>query len=146
MKSIGLNELMMKTTIKKPTNLALLLFVVLITSTTYAQQRGPQGGGQQGPPPIPTTKQIKAMVSDMSKEVLLSEDQEAEILELYTAHFKEVKEKTKSGRTNRKEMESLRTDFEKEVKSLLTEEQQKLYVAYQKKNRSKGHRRDPRRR
>lgn len=129
---------MMKTRIKNTVNFVILLCVVLIASTVSAQQRGPQSGGQQGPPSVPTTKEIKEMVSDMSKEISLNEDQEAEILELYSDHFKEVKEKTKSGRPDRNEMESLKTDFEKEVKAVLTDEQQKLYTTYQKKNRSKG--------
>ena len=135
----------MKTRITNTVNLVLLLSIVLIASTVSAQQRDPQGGGQQGPPPVPTTKEIKEMVSDMSKEISLNEDQEAEVLELYTIHFKEVKKKTKSGRPDRNEMESLKTDFEKEVKAILTAKQQKLYVAYQKKNssnRNKQQRRD----
>ena len=137
MKSKQLNNLMMKTRIKKTVNFVLILCVMLIASTISAQQRGPQGGGQQGPPAVPTAKEIKEMVSDMSKEISLDEDQETEILELYTAHFNEVKKKTKSGRPDRNEMESLKTNFEKEVKAVLTEEQQKLYATYQKKNNSK---------
>ena len=117
-----------------------MLVALIVTTTACGQQRGPQGGGQQGPPSIPNSKQIDKMVSNLAEEISLSEDQETEVLELYTAHFKEVKEKTKSGRPDRKEMEALKTDFEKEVKGLLTEEQQELYVAYLKKN-SKGKRR-----
>ena len=138
MKSKQLNNLMMKTRIKNTVNFVLLLCVVLIASTVSAQQRGPQDGGQQGPPPLPSSKQIEKMVSNMSKEISLSEDQESEVLEIYTAHFEEVEDKTKSGRPDRKVMEALKTDLEKEVNALLTEEQQELYKAYQKKNRPKG--------
>ncbi len=126
-----------KTTIKKINHLVLLICAMLITANTFAQG-GPQNGRQQGPPPVPNSKQIKEMVSDMAKEISLNEDQEAEMLGLYTTHFKEVKEKTKSGRPDRKEMEALRTVFEKEVKAILTEEQQELYKDYQKKNSRKG--------
>ena len=128
----------MKTKIKKTVNLVLILCLTLIVSVMNAQKQGHQGGGQQGPPPLPTDKEIKEMVSDLSDEISLSEDQEAEILDLYTAHFKEVEEKTKSGKPDRKEMESLKTDFEKEVKAELTKEQQKQYTTYQKNNRPKG--------
>ena len=127
----------MKTKIKKTVNLVLILCLTLIVSVMNAQKQGHQGGGQQGPPPIPTDKEIKEMVSDLSDEISLSEDQETEILGLYTAHFKEVEEKTKSGRPDRKEMETLRTDFDKEVNAGLTKEQQKQYATYQKEHRAK---------
>ena len=129
----------MKTTIKSITSITLLLCAILVSSTTYAQQ-GKKNGGQKGPPPLPSSQQIEEMVSDMSKEISLSEDQESEVLEIYTAHFEEVEDKTKSGKPDRKEMEALRSDLEKEVNALLTEEQQKLYEDYQKKNRPKGKR------
>lgn len=129
---------MMRTKIKKTAKLVLVLCLTLIVSVMNAQKQGHQGGGQKGPPPIPTDKEIKEMVSDLSDEISLNEDQEAEILDIYTAHFKEVEEKTKSGKPDRKEMESLRTDFEKEVKAELTKEQQKQYTTYQKNNRPKG--------
>jgi len=129
----------MKTTIKSITSITLLLCAILVSSTTYAQQ-GQKNGGQKGPPPLPSSQQIEEMVSDMSKEISLSEDQESEVLEIYTAHFEEVEDKTKSGKPDRKEMEALKTDLEKEVNALLTEEQQELYEDYQKKNRPKGKR------
>lgn len=123
-------------TMKKITNITLVLCAMLISGTTFAQ-RGGQGGGQQGPPPIPSSKEIKAMVSDLAEEISLNEDQETEILALYTAHFKEVKKKTSSGRPDRDEMEALKNDFEDEVNAVLTDEQQKLFKAYQKKNSQK---------
>lgn len=117
----------------------ILVVVLIVTTTACGQQRGPQGRGQQGPPSIPNSKQIEKMVSNLADDISLSEDQENEVLKLYTVHFKEVKEKTKSGRPDRKEMELLKNDFEKEVKEALTEEQQELYDAYLKKN-SRGKR------
>jgi len=48
----------------------------------------------------------------------------------------------KAGRPSRKDMESMKTDFEKEVKLLLTDDQKKLYDAYKKKqNQSRPQRR-----
>lgn len=127
----------MKTSLKKITSTILLLSIVLFSSGAFAQ-RGSQGGGQQGPPPAPTSEEIEEMVSDLSSEISLNEDQEIEILDLYTAHFNEQSDKMKSGKPNRKEMESLKTEFEEEVKALLTEEQQELFDAYKKKNNRKG--------
>ncbi|MGB5434823.1 MAG: hypothetical protein WBM98_02950 [Maribacter sp.] len=114
-----------------------LLIAVLIVSTTAC---GQQRSGQQGPPALPTADEIEEMVSDLADGISLDEVQEENILELYNAHFEEVKQKMKSGRPDRKEMESLRTDFEKEVNAILSDEQQELYMDYQKKNCPKGKR------
>lgn len=116
----------------------MVVVALIITTAACGQQRGGQGGGQQGgqggPPPQPTAKEIKTMVSDLSKEILLTDEQETQILKLYTAHFEEVKNKMKSGRPERNEMESLKTSFENSVKKVLTKEQQTNYTAYLKKN------------
>lgn len=114
-----------------------LVVVLMITTSACGQQRGPrgqQGGGQQGPPELPTTKQIEKMVDKLSSEILLSEEQETKVLELYKNHFEEVESKTKSGRPDRSEMEELKEDFEDDVKAVLTEDQEKLYTTYLKKN------------
>ncbi len=75
------------------------------------------------------------MVSNLAEEITLTDKQEVSVLELYTKHFEEVKAKTSgNSRPNREEMEALDTSFEKQVKAVLTEEQQKKFVAWQKKN------------
>jgi len=128
---------------KKTTKIVIILAIALITSATFAQQRGggqggDQGGGQeQGPPPIPSEKQIKKMVSDLSEEISLNDEQEEEVLELYTSHFEQLKAKTKSGKPDRSEMEKFESEFENEVKALLTEDQQKAYTTYLKNNSPK---------
>ena len=119
-----------------------LVVVLVITTSACGQQRGgqggpPQGGSQQGPPELPSTKQIEKMVSDLASEILLSDEQEAEVLEIYKNHFEKVESKTKSGRPDRSEMEELKEEFENEVKAVLTKDQQKLFTAYQKKNTKK---------
>lgn len=115
--------------------------VLMITTAAFSQQRGgqgPQGNGQQqGPPPVPSAKEIKTMVSDLSKEILLSKEQETKVLSLYTAHFEEVESKTASGRPDREEMEALKTSFETSVKKVLTKEQQVNYASYLKNNSPK---------
>ncbi|SNR37938.1 hypothetical protein SAMN06265371_102111 [Lutibacter agarilyticus] len=119
----------------------LVVVALVITTSAFAQQRGQQGGqrggGKQAPPELPTSKEIKTMVSNLSGELLLSDEQEEQVLELYTLHFEEVENKTKSGRPDRNEMEELKEDFENEVKAVLTEEQQELFTAYLKKNSKK---------
>ena len=117
----------------------LVVVALVITTTACGQQRGGQRGGgqqggQQGPPPTPTADQIEEMVSDLAKEILLSEEQESQVLELYKKHFEEVENITKSGRPDRDEMEALKEEFETDVKAVLTKDQQKLFTAYQKKN------------
>ncbi len=120
----------------------IVVLALVITTSAFAQQRGQQigqrgGSGKQGPPKLPTAKEIKTMVSDLSGELLLSDEQEEQVLELYTSHFEAVEDKTKSGRPARSEMEALKDDFEKDIKAVLTEEQHELFTAYQKKNSKK---------
>lgn len=124
-----------------------VLAVLLISSIGYAQ---PQGGGQQGarpqgPPPIPNATQIKKIVKQLSTELSLTEEQETRVSALYISHFDDVKEKTKVGVPIREEMEKLNVDFEKEVKSLLSKEQQKLYAAYLKKQANQSSQQRPNR-
>lgn len=111
----------------------MLVVALVITTTACGQQRG----GQSGPPPVPTAKEIKTMVSDLSKELLLTDEQQEQVLELYTEHFEEVEDKTSSGRPDRNEMEALKTSLENDVKALLTGDQKKLYTTYLKKKNSK---------
>ncbi|PKQ62305.1 hypothetical protein BZG02_13425 [Labilibaculum filiforme] len=92
---------------------------------------------QQGPPPIPTSTEIKKTVTDLSNTLELTDVQSKEVFDLYTAHFKEVSNKMESSRPSRKEMEALQSKFEKEVKAVLTTEQQKKYETYLKENQPK---------
>lgn len=119
-----------------------LLVALVITTSAFGQQRGGQRGGgeqgsQQGPPALPTDNEIEEMVEDLASEILLSDEQESKVLELYKEHFEEVENMTSSGRPDRDEMEELKEDFEDDVNAVLTEDQQKLFTAYQKKNEKK---------
>ena len=115
-------------------NLMIVLLITamfFLTSNLSAQQR--QG---KGSPPIPDEAQINKMVDELSTELSLSEGQKTEILALYTDHFAEAKVSMNSEeRPSREEMESLRTEFEDDVKSLLTDEQQDLYEEIIKSNK-----------
>lgn len=125
---------------------SLVIFLSLcISSLTFAQGPGgggPPGGGggmQQGPPSAPTNKQIKKMVTKLSKEIGLSEKQEESVLETYQEHYEVVEEKlSESSRPERSEMEALELELQKEVKELLTDEQivkYKTYLKEQEKNK-----------
>tara|TARA_B110000967_G_C18745222_1_gene489858 strand:+ start:513 stop:770 length:258 start_codon:yes stop_codon:yes gene_type:complete len=84
------------------------------------------------------------MINELTTEISLSEPQELEVLELYTNHFKEIKDKIKSGRPDRDEMQSIRKNFEDDVKEVLSEDQQELYTRYLNNNRPKKGRREKR--
>jgi hypothetical protein len=119
----------------------LIIATVLLTSAIYAQPGGGSGGGQggdqQGPPPLPTAKEITTMVGELASEISLTEEQEADVLNLYTEHFAAVKEKTSgNAKPEREEMDALKTDLEKSVKELLSDDQVKGYTAYLKKQES----------
>lgn len=126
----------MKTTFKKTTRILFAALAIMLSVTLTQAQPGGQKGGQQGPPPIPDKQQIEKMVADLSKELSLDETQQKQVSEMFTAHFKEVKEvqdKYKdSHEAERKEMESARNEFDKEIKSVLTNEQQKQFDEYMK--------------
>ncbi|MBT8318197.1 MAG: hypothetical protein HKP59_11295 [Lutibacter sp.] len=110
-----------------------LAVVLVITTSACGQQRG----GQSGPPALPTAKKINTMVSDLSDDLLLSDEQETQVLELYTKHFEEVEDKTSSRKPDRNEMEALKNSLENDIKALLTNDQKKLYTTYLKNNSSK---------
>lgn len=101
---------------------------------TNLLQSQPQN--QQGPPPLPNDEQIEEMVTDLSKELSLSEEKEKVISSLYFDYFEEMSAmlgENKNSRPNRDVMEQMKKDFETDVKSNLTKEQKKLFTSYQKK-------------
>ncbi len=117
----------MKQFIKKNLGVMAMIVALFVSSSVMAQ---PQGNG----PKIPDAKEITKMVTKLSEELTLTKDQETSITKMYTTHFDQVKEATKSGRPDRTKMEALKTELEKSVNSVLTEDQQKLFAEYQKKN------------
>ncbi len=124
----------------------LLTSMVLFSSNLFAQQRqGDQQREGQGAPPIPSETQIIKMVDDLSAELSLKEDQKVEILALYNDHFNEVKSSMNSGkRPSREEMESLKEEFEDQVKVILNEDQQDLFDEFVKKNQKQNNQRQRR--
>ena len=124
----------MKTNFKKSSSLLLAILAILFSvNFAQAQPRGQQGG-QQGPPPLPNDEQIEEMVTELSDELSLSSAQEKQVSEAYFAHFEEVGEMTSNSnsRPDREVMEQMRSDFETEVKSYLTKDQQKTWASLSK--------------
>lgn len=129
----------MKTKVKSLTTATIILAVFalfLFAGTLQAQPRG-----QQGPPKMPNDEQIKEMVQDLSETLSLTDKQEQEVSDKYTEHFAEMKAKmNKNERPDREEMETMKSDFEEDIKSLLTKDQQKKYKSYLKENQPKPRR------
>ena len=118
--------------IKKTSTILLIVALMFTVGNIQAQP-----GGQHGPPPIPNDSQVKEIIVKLTKELSLSDSQEEQISALYYANFKEARALA-AKKASRKEMEQLKAIFEKNVKSLLTSDQQKKFVAYQKKNQPQG--------
>ena len=128
---------------KKFKNNTTLIFILLITffpGLSFAQQQRPQG-----PPPAPNAEQIEKMLDDLAEKLALSEEQSQIISKLYIAHFDEVKElqesQDESRDSQRKKMDKLKTDFEKQVKEVLTDEQQKQFDEFVKEQSKRRPRR-----
>ncbi len=113
-----------------------ILLITLFSGMTWAQNQRPQG-----PPPVPNQEQIEKMVDDLGEKLNLSGEQSKKVLKLHTDHFDKVKENQEKGRENREAhretMDKLRINFEKDVKAVLTKEQQKKYDDYLKEQEKK---------
>lgn len=123
----------------------LAIVAIVISSVAYAQPPGggggQRGGGQRGgeqreAPSVPSDKKIVKMVSSLSKDLSLSEEQEAQVLVVYKLHFEAVEEKLSgSSRPDRDEMMALDTKLAEDVRALLTDEQKVLYNVYLEENK-----------
>lgn len=113
-----------------------LLSLFLMTATAFAQdqQRKPKG-----PPPPMDEKQMEKMIDDIDKKLSLTSEQKEKITVLMSEHFKEMKEvreKFKKSRDAEKsEMDSLKTKFDEDMNSVLTEDQQVLFKEFMKEKR-----------
>ncbi len=123
----------MKTKIKM-----LMMVLAIAISTNYAtaqQQERPKG--QQ--PPLRSEEQIEKMLDHLSRELTLNNKQKENLSELFKAHFnnvkKEMEEEQKQRELHRREMETLRKDFEEKVNMELSEEQQKLFAEFRENHR-----------
>ncbi len=119
--------------------------LLTIGTAAYAQGgpagRRPGGMGQGGPPALPDSAGIAKIADEMAQALSLSADQKVQISALHFAHFAEVREQMDAERGDskdyRQQMAALRTKFEKEVKSLLSDERQ---AKFEKLAHSRGRR------
>ena len=125
---------------KKEFKLSSLTSLFLVLGLILSLNVQAQQGRQQGPPQLPNNEQIEKMVDELAETLSLTDEQKEKVSEKYFKHFEEVKEKTEGSRPKREEMEVLKSDFEEDVKSVLTEEQKEKFDAYQKKNQKRGRR------
>ncbi len=114
----------------------LVIFVLAITNVSCAQDER-----KAGPPPIPDAEKVNKMVDNLANELDLSGEQKEEVASIFNNHFDSMREKTeiskKTGeRPSREVMEKQKQDFENEVKSVLTQEQQQKFDAHMKKMRN----------
>ncbi len=129
----------MKTKIKLNTPIIYLVLIMFLCGGALRAQQDLQ----QGSPHVPNTKQVLNMVAEISEKLSLSTEVEVQITDLYINHFTTVRDKIKIGRPKRKEMEALRIKFEKQVKTLLSKKQKRLYIKLQKKITQKQGRHRP---
>ncbi|MDX2473887.1 MAG: hypothetical protein QNL91_09265 [Candidatus Krumholzibacteria bacterium] len=140
-----------------PKNLFRVLFICLLLAggtTVFANggqpgggQGGPAGGGNQGPrggdqpPALPDSTQIVQIVEEMDKALSLTAEQKVRISDLYFAHFAEarkiVDQATGDRDGQRRKMEGLRDDFEKEMKAELNDEQKAQFEKMAKSRRAR---------
>jgi len=135
--------------------------LVIVVSLLLVLLTGMQAQQDQRPPRPPDSEQIKQIVNKLSAELSLTDDQKEKVLKLFDAHFKKMGDLMKNngpggpegGRESgggRREgmkndsglmmsvhmkMDKLRASFVKEVKALLTIDQQKKFDEFMKNNR-----------
>ena len=112
--------------------LLIIASMLFISGNLLAQQQHEKNG-----PPIPlVSDQILKTVVELSKEISLSEDQTAKMLDLFQVHSNKVKaavDKNQDQRERREEMEKLRKEFEGNVNVLLNDKQKAGFEEFMKK-------------
>lgn len=128
----------MKITIKYILTLAICVFTLASCKQKDQTKKPNQESNHKAPPHSFNEQQIGDMVKNLSTTLQLTNEQTSLISELYTAHFKEmntiVSDPENFKKVTREQMEKRKTDFENEVKSLLTDDQKKQYETYIVKN------------
>lgn len=122
-----------------------LVIFSIITGTAFGQpgnnrgQRNPDRDQTNRPhqPMVPDSAQTIEMVDELATALSLTEDEKEAVLELHFLHFakvKELMEQTSGDRkSHREQMDALRSEFQKEIKALLNEEQFEKFEEFMKK-------------
>jgi Spy/CpxP family protein refolding chaperone len=112
----------MNNKIKSTVKIAVLILLIVSIQSCFSQP--PHG---QGAPPPPDKDQVDDLVDMLDKDLNLTDEQVNQITKKYEDHFNEVEKMMEDGRPERTVMEKMKSDFEADVKSVLTDEQKKKY-------------------
>lgn len=108
---------------------AILVFIMMLNISIFAQQRG----GDR-PPQVPNNTQVEKMVQELSEQLSLTNDQTIKVESIFKNHFSEMRSLMNNGeRIERAEMESIKAEFESEVKSVLNDDQIVKFDEFMKK-------------
>lgn len=124
------------------THLIIILLICLSTTALnlFAQNQGKRSRN------LSDTDRIEKTVNRMSEKLSLSDDQEKEILGLYTTHFELVKEIRNSENEDREEkreqMKLLNNQLDDNIKALLNEEQIEKYENFNQNRKQRYGRRN----
>lgn len=120
---------------RKRFNTGILLIIasmLFISGNLLAHQQSEKNG-----PSIPLdSDQILKTVVELSKEISLSEDQMAKMLDLFQVHSNKIKaavDKNQDQQERREEMERLRKEFEGNINALLNDKQKAGFDEFMKK-------------
>ena len=118
-----------------------LVFFLIVTGFTNVTAQTKQQD-QRKPRPLPDANQIVQMVEDLSAAISLTEEQKKQVLEMHQSHYERVKAFKEGSKEldrdkKREEMQKLRKEFETEINSVLSKEQQIKYKAFEKEKRAK---------
>ncbi len=123
-------------------NINLRLIIVILLTSIYSMVQAQHHGAccnfksQKKHPPIPDANHIEKMVANITKELSLNKNQETKIRTLHKEHFAIVRKKlSDKKKTDRAVMDSLKKNFEEDIKNNLTPEQQKKFVEFSKKRK-----------
>ncbi len=111
-----------------------LMSIFMVAGLVGQPQRGQQS------PPIPDTEQIENMVDELAEILALTDQQKSKIQALYSTHFTDVNKLmgNSSDRPDREAMEKLKTEFENQIKNLLTDKQIEDYLEFMASKKPQG--------
>lgn len=93
--------------------------------------------GQRGNPPS-KEEMLKRTMTELTKEVELTDEEKTSVEEIFTDFFTEMEEMRKeSSRPDRSKMETLVASRDKKVKAVLSEEKYKAYTEFMETHRKR---------
>ncbi len=124
--------------------LTIIFCAFFATSSLYSQP--PQ---QPRPPMPPDSSRIVQMVDELANTLSLSGEQKGQVAKMHFAHFKEagqlMKKHKETRDKERQAMDSLRKEFEEQLKALFTDEQKTEFEKFMKNRGPRPGQQKPRR-